>query len=79
MGLKHLAVPFYEKVLQMSDESKILEEHDLKREAAYNLSLMYLFDFLYLFYRESFICLFRYNQSGSTHLALEIMRKYVTI
>lgn len=45
LGLTHLAVPYYEKVLSLaSEESKYKKtkpEENLKKEAAYNLSLIY--------------------------------------
>ncbi|KAJ3022930.1 transcription factor TFIIIC subunit tfc4 [Thoreauomyces humboldtii] len=42
-GLTHLAIPYYEEVLSTSDEHRIPEGgQDMKREAAYNLSLIYV-------------------------------------
>ena len=42
-GLFHLAIPYYEKALQISDEhlSKIPGSWDIKYEAAYNLQQIY--------------------------------------
>ncbi|KAI9014686.1 hypothetical protein BC832DRAFT_546156 [Gaertneriomyces semiglobifer] len=43
IGLNHLAIPYYEKVLHLSDEGKLPDPSlDLKGEAAYNLSLIYI-------------------------------------
>ncbi|KND00364.1 transcription factor TFIIIC subunit TFC4 [Spizellomyces punctatus DAOM BR117] len=43
IGLTHLAIPYYEKVLQGSDKGKTVDAaQDLKGEAAYNLSMIYV-------------------------------------
>lgn len=44
-GLTHLAIPYYEHVLQISDaqiEAGLPLEGDLKWEAAYNLQMVYV-------------------------------------
>jgi len=43
LGLAHLAVPYYEKALTLpAPKDYAAREHfDLKKEAAYNLSLIY--------------------------------------
>ncbi|KAG2377624.1 hypothetical protein C9374_009140 [Naegleria lovaniensis] len=41
LRLYHLATPYYKKVLELSDAGNIDPESDLKREAAYNLCLIY--------------------------------------
>nr|CAG4710462.1 unnamed protein product [Naegleria fowleri] len=41
LRLYHLATPYYKKVLEMSDAGNIDPDADLKREAAYNLCLIY--------------------------------------
>lgn len=44
-GLTHLAIPYYERVLQISDaqaEASGPLEGDLKWEAAYNLQMIYV-------------------------------------
>ncbi|PUU76293.1 hypothetical protein B9Z19DRAFT_1194856 [Tuber borchii] len=40
IGLTHLAIPYYERVLQISEENTI--DGDLKWEAAYNLQMIYM-------------------------------------
>jgi len=40
LGLTHLAIPYYERVLQISEENTI--DGDLKWEAAYNLQMIYM-------------------------------------
>ncbi|KAI8824526.1 uncharacterized protein EV422DRAFT_520401 [Fimicolochytrium jonesii] len=43
VGLNNLAIPYYEKILEASRKGKLTEdEQDLKGEAAYNLSLIYI-------------------------------------
>ncbi|ETI56019.1 hypothetical protein, variant 1 [Phytophthora nicotianae P10297] len=65
LGLFHLAIPMYERVLRFFEESKeqrreIPPEYLLCRETAYNLSLIY-------------------KQSGANDLARYLIAKYLTI
>ncbi|KAL8019828.1 putative tetratricopeptide-like helical domain superfamily [Plasmopara halstedii] len=65
LGLFHLAIPMYERVLRFFEESKkhkrvIPSEYLICRETAYNLSLIY-------------------KQSGANDLARYLIAKYLTI
>ncbi|KAI9993587.1 hypothetical protein PInf_015872 [Phytophthora infestans] len=65
LGLFHLAIPMYERVLRFFEESKeqkreVPPEYLLCRETAYNLSLIY-------------------KQSGANDLARYLIAKYLTI
>ncbi|TDH68311.1 hypothetical protein CCR75_004520 [Bremia lactucae] len=65
LGLFHLAIPMYERVLRFIEESKELKrnvppEYMICRETAYNLSLIY-------------------KQSGANDLARYLIAKYLTI
>lgn len=63
LGIVHLAVPYYEKVLSLEPPANYPNRgraYDLKPEAAYNLSLIY-------------------SASGSTELAAKMLRTYCYI
>eukprot|EP01117_Protostelium_nocturnum_P020085 TRINITY_DN8887_c0_g1_i1.p1 TRINITY_DN8887_c0_g1~~TRINITY_DN8887_c0_g1_i1.p1 ORF type:complete len:914 (+),score=326.92 TRINITY_DN8887_c0_g1_i1:57-2798(+) len=59
LGLTHLALPYYQKVLNIHENDKTMS-NNLVKETAWNLVLIY-------------------KESGSFHLAREIMHKYLTI
>lgn len=42
LGLSHLSIPYYERVLKISDEWGTKIQGDLKWEAAYNLQMIYI-------------------------------------